>query len=354
VRIGAFNIQNRLFYSFFKNDARMAFSGFEDNIIQAGKGFDGSLFLGPLYRFAALYDRYLLLQIYQVQYARGLPTAAGSEVFLFEDVVDGVIDLLGTVRKPSLLYLHFYPPHEPYCPKRTFWEKYKNDGFEPPRKEQHPLAQEENNYGTMSAYRRFYDEFITSWDDEFGRVYSYLESSGLLENSYVIITSDHGEMFERGESGHITPLIYDPIIHIPLIVSRPGQTQRKDVYMNTSNVDLLPTIAHITGHPVPATVEGELLPGLGGAENPTRGVFAMDAKINSSFSSLQKFSLSLTRERYRLTHYHYDHYDNFEFYDLESDPEEVNNLFSSKPSVAIDMQTELMDRLADANRAYRK
>ena len=139
-----------------------------------------------------------------------------------------------------------------------------------------------------------------------------------------------------------------------MIISKPGQTQRKDVYVNTSNIDLLPTIAHITGNSIPDTVDGEVLPGLGGAENPTRGLFAMDAKTNSSFSSLRKFSISLTRERYRLTHYHYDNYNDFEFYDLENDPEEMNNNFLSRPSVAMDMQTELLDKLADANRAYLK
>jgi arylsulfatase A-like enzyme len=119
-----------------------------------------------------------------------------------------------------LTYLHFFPPHEPYRPTRAFYRHF-NDGWRPPRKPNHPLASEKASYMTTRNGRQFYDEYLASWDAETGRLFDYLRDSGLLERSYVIITSDHGEIFERGEMGHFTPLMYDPVMHSPLIISTP-------------------------------------------------------------------------------------------------------------------------------------
>jgi len=351
VRIGKFHIQNRLFYNYFKKDARMAFAAFENNIFAGFKSYDSSLFLGPLFSFGTMYDEHLLENIYQQQYAGGMPVA--TEIYLFKDVVDGAIGLLENIQSPGLMYLHFYPPHEPYTPKRTFFRKFEKDGLKPTYKKNHKLTVDGYGFDTSVAYRRHYDEYLASWDDEFGRVFEYLEKSGLLENSYVIVTSDHGEMFERGEIGHITPLIYEPLIHIPLVISRPGQSQREDIHTNTSSVDILPTLAHLTGRPIPDQSEGQLLPGFDGTVDPSRSIFAMDAKNNSSFARLDKFSISLTRDRYRLTYYKYPRYKNFEFYDLDSDPDELLDLFPMKPSAANDMRNELEDKIADINRPYK-
>lgn len=350
IRIGAFNIQNRFFYNYFK-DAQTAFVAFENNIVQSTKGPDSSLFLAPLFRLGTLYDKYLLEQSYQEQYPRELPSA--PETFLLSDIVDSTIDVLDDISSPSLLYLHFYPPHAPYSPKREFSQKFKNDNWKPIKKPDHILS-EHYDYETLAAYRNHYDEYLASWDDELGRLFDYFEKSGLLESSYVIITSDHGELFERGDKEHGTPLIYEPLINIPLIISRPGQMQREDVYINTNSVDVLPTLSQILGQPIPAWSEGQLLPGFGGSENPSRSIFVLEAKTNSTFSRLDKFSMSLTRDRHRLTYYQYPKYTNFEFYNLDDDPEEMKDLFASKPSIAADMQTEILDKIADVNRPYSK
>ena len=64
----------------------------------------------------------------------------------------------------------------------------------------------------------------------------------MLDDTYVIVTSDHGEMFERGIRGHVTPTLYEPVIRVPLLIAKPGQREREDVYAPTSCVDLLPTL----------------------------------------------------------------------------------------------------------------
>jgi len=127
---------------------------------------------------------------------------------------------------------------------------------------------------------------------------------------------------------------------------------RVDVHANTSCVDILPTLAHLTGHPIPDWGEGELLPGLGGTDNINRSVFVVDAKENSAFAPLKQFSVSLTKDRYRLTHYNYPSYQGFEFYDLEADPGELHDLYPSQPGIALEMQGEMLDKINDVNRPF--
>jgi arylsulfatase A-like enzyme len=230
------------------------------------------------------------------------------------------------------------------------------DGWNPPDKPIHKLSDEKNDNEKLHLNRRYYDEFIASWDFETARLYQYLKESGLMDNSYIIITADHGELFERGRIGHGPRLIYDPVIHVPLIISRPGQTAREDVHTITSSVDLLPTIAHLTGNPIPEWTEGKLLPNLGGDADEGRSVFSVDARTSSSFGPLENFSVSITRDQHRLVFYRYPEtgYQEFEFYDLESDPHELNDLYPSSPAFAFEMKDELLQKIDEFNRPYRR
>jgi arylsulfatase A-like enzyme len=349
-----FNVQNANLYAspIFQNDIRMAYAGFDDNIVQEGEGFDASLFFAPLYRLPALRERKRIDDQYEAEYPRGLPHSPG--LFLLDDVVDGAIGLLKTLQQPTVAYFHFLPPHDPYCPTKEFFETFK-DGWNPHEKPVHELSEKKINLEKLRLNQRLYDEFIASWDHETERLYQYLQDSGLMENSYIIITADHGELFERGELGHVTKVLYDPIFHVPLIISRPGQTAREDVHTLTSSVDLLPTIAHLTGNSIPDWTEGRILPNLGGESDEGRSIFSMDAKFNSSFGPLVNYSMSLTRDQYRLMYYCYpkDNYQKYEFYDLATDPQEIKDLYPSGPVLSVEMKDELLQKVADVNATFR-
>ena len=349
-----FNTQSTNFYGapFLKRDPRITFASIEDNIIQKGKGFDSSLFFGPLSRLYIRYARMEREKQYGMDYPRGLPDT--SELYLLPDVVDGAIGLLKEIRQPTLAYLHFYPPHDPYRPTAEFFNRFA-DGWNAPDKPIHDLSDMQYQADELHMEHQHYDEFIASWDHETSRLYEFLQNSGLTENSYIFITADHGDLFERGELGHWTKTIYDPVIHVPLIVLQPGQTLRKDVHTMTSSVDLLPTIAHLTGNPIPEWSEGRLLPELGGTSDEKRSHFSMDAKYGSSFGPLVNYSMSLTRDGHRLVYYCYpkDEHKKFEFYDIQADVEEMNDLYLSKPSLAVQMQDELLQKVEDVNKPFR-
>lgn len=349
----SFNIDSSLWSSlpFFNRDRRIAYASFDDNIFQTGDDPDASLFLGPVDRLLVLDRKFSETSRFGGNYPTGLPEST-TGLFRLEDLVDGGIRILSDLPEPAFVYLHFYPPHGLYHPTAQFANAF-NDGWSPVGKPVHPIAYEKNSNDFLSDARRLYDQYMASWDAQVSRLFDFLSSSGLLDRSYVVLTSDHGELFERGDVGHWTRMIFDPLMHIPLIIKSPGQTERKDIFAPTSSVDILPTLAVMSGNPIPDWAEGQRLPGFGGAAYPERSIFTVDAKNNPSWAALTRTSISLTKNNQRLTYYDYpDEWQGFELYDLNEDPEELNNLYGLNPSTARAMHDEMMDRLSQANAPY--
>jgi arylsulfatase A-like enzyme len=349
-----FNLEHRRVssLSIFKNDARIAFASFENNIIRNFRGRSGSLYLGMIQRLNGLSNYATARKAHIGRYPAGMPAAAG-EVFLLENILDGAMGAIHQFESPTLAYFHFFPPHDPYAPKKEFTGLF-DDGWVPPEKPTHPLSLQRRSFDEMRYARLRYDQYQATWDAEFARFLDYLETSGLLEKSIVIFTSDHGELFERGEIGHNTFLLSNPVVHVPLLISLPGQSIRKDIFTATSSVDLLPTIAHLISGEHPAWTEESLLPGLGGEDDPNRAIYSFEAKTNSSFLPFDQFSISILKQNHRLIYYHYPYYSDFEFYNLGEDIEETNNLFSSSPKLALLMKDELLQKIEEFNYSYQK
>jgi len=133
-------------------------------------------------------------------------------------------------------------------------DQFKSDGFNPPTKPKHRLG-DQLPAKTLQAQRKLYDAYVANVDEEFGQFFDSLSGAGLLDNAYFVLTSDHGEMFERGVMGHTTPLMYDPGLHIPLLISAPGQKIRNDVSTQTNSVDVLPTLLQVAGRTLPSWAE---------------------------------------------------------------------------------------------------
>ena len=314
----------------------------------------GSLFGAlPLDIFRQIKKR-RIQQRWEEEYPDGLPFLDFARAhFTLPQVIEGAQGLLAGLPSPGFSYLHFMPPHAPYRPSIRYRGVFA-DGWEPKKKKTHPLS-EKKPQARLNELRREYDEFIAEVDAEFGRLLDWLSASGRLENSYVVFTSDHGDLFERGETGHVTPLLYEELTHIPLLIHAPGQTTRQDIHAVTSNVDLFPTLAELAHAPVPATVEGEALPGLGLASvNQERPVWCLEAKRNSSHAPLTRASLGLIRWPYKLIGYWgYGGDEIYEFYNLEDDPEELDNLADSH-ALAREYRAEMDEKRKEIDTLYLK
>ncbi|HLO18435.1 MAG TPA: sulfatase-like hydrolase/transferase, partial [Anaerolineales bacterium] len=214
-------IQSRPQPSDIAGDRGMAYYVFQDFLdlrLDDPHSFPGSLLLASTDLSRALLLERQNISLYD--YPRGLPT---NYDFFYQNasVLEGVNRLIQSTLSrvsPYLAYFHFWSPHGPYNARKDFVGIFQND-LKLQGKPRHPLSG--NNYSEqrLREYRREYDEYIADVDAEFGRVLSDLEKSGVLQNSYAIVTSDHGELFERGELGHASALMYAPITHIPLLIS---------------------------------------------------------------------------------------------------------------------------------------
>jgi arylsulfatase A-like enzyme len=169
----------------------------------------------------------------------------------------------------------------------------------------------------------------------------------------VIFTSDHGELFERGMLGHSTRMVFEPILRVPLFISVPGQRTHHDIYTPTNTVDLLPTLLQIAGLSAPEWCAGAVLPGIGETTSPNRPTYTVEAKSNSTFEPLEKASIALVQDRYKLIRYlgYSGAPGGYEFYDLHNDPEEMENIYTSHPA-AKELQLTLDRKIKQVNQHY--
>jgi arylsulfatase A-like enzyme len=345
---------NKLVSDKLGNDRYLASVAFEEFLFTLNTDIMGSSLLGYLYKSIALDT--ILKTRNNTSYPRGTPEVEGFTTYTNEEIFAGILREtreLDARNEPYFSYFHLFSPHFPYKPGRRYWKLFEEDGFRPVSKPVHPLGFGLDDDELLSK-RTVYDQQIAHVDGEFGHLIDILEQEGILENSYLVVTSDHGEIFERGFYGHGEVFMYEPAIKIPLLISAPGQNTAQDIYVPTSNIDLLPTLLSIAGKDIPAVLEGQVLPGFGGDENSDRPIFSMYAAENSVFMPLMKATISMRKGPHKLiAYYGYPGYDNvYEFYDLENDPEELRDLAQEDRLTYSRLKEELLDTLAEVNRPY--
>jgi arylsulfatase A-like enzyme len=340
-------------HTLFGNDDDIASVSWTRDVNVKGEGYGYSLFLSHLYQ--ALQDRRdpALKRLFP----RGIPSTGDvSSQFLLETAVDWIGERVSRVPRPFVGYFHLLPPHGPYNTSLEFYNRFRADGL-PLLHKPDDVFSEGASFETLLKRRTDYDEFILYVDREFGRFYDALDASGLLENTWVILTSDHGEMFERGISAHSTDALYEPVVRIPLLIFEPGRQSGMDIRTPTSAVDVLPTLAHVTGHEIPDWTEGLILPpyAAGGAD-ANRNVYVVRAAKNEPAAPLTRASTMLVQGRYKLLYlfgYHEHGIDELaRLYDIEADPEELVDLALSQRDIASSMIAQLKSKLAQVNQPY--
>lgn len=117
------------------------------------------------------------------------------------------------------------------------------------------------------------------------------------------MTTDRGEIFGRGIVGHLTQVLHQPVIHVPLLIFPPGQRERVDVYQLTSAIDLLPTLLHVTDQESATWAEGEVIPPFSN-QKPTsqREVFALHGDTDKNGEIIRGTAM-LRKDDYKLTRY---------------------------------------------------
>ena len=337
--------------SLFKFDADAASVGW-NRILKQQDGYSYSLFLSQLYRFIKNLRAQTRKELAK-DFPLGLPNNDEIIFFTLEQGIDWLLKQTAAAPQPFAGYVHFFPPHDPYCPRVDVCDRFFKDGY---RAEPKPLSlfKEDRTQDTLDYERRIYDEYILYVDAEFARLYQALAEQGILENTWLVLTSDHGELFERGILRHTTPVLYQPVTHIPLLIFPPGQTSRVDVHDKTSVIDLLPTLMHVTGQEIPDWTEGVVLPpfATASAQNE-RDIFAFHGDVNGA-GKFNRATSMLVRGSHKLVYYFgYNELGQngpmIELFNLAEDPEELNNLYPAQKSLAEEMLATVKEKLAQAN-----
>ncbi len=235
--------------------------------------------------------------------------------------------------QPWLLYLHYMDPHEPYHARDPWYDHERAT----------PEPSVENDFLA-------YDSEIAYLDAHLRELFERID---LRQEAIVVFTSDHGEEFgEHGGTGHANKL-YNELVSIPLFIRMPGAPQPARVSGAVSHVDLLPTLAELTGARPLALSDGVSLASHldDQAQNvPARPLYISrsgmvdlvpvdrSAVVQGSFKGILSRTGILTRPNELRS--------DFRLYDLGTDPNEEQDAAASRPRVAGTLRDLLIEYLA--------
>lgn len=342
----------------FKNDFNIAFIAALNAIEDYRTVIKSSIYASEANDYFLRPQQEKAAEPYKPLFPRGLPNVR-DKYFILEDGIDWLINNNLELPEPYMGYFHFLPPHEPYNTRKDFINRYLGDGYEPLQKPEHQLSAG-RSYERLVRDLRMYDEFINYVDFEFNRLMENLQNSGALDNTWVILTSDHGEMFERGILGHDTVTMFQPLVRVPLIIFPPGQQERIDIHVPTSAVDLVPTLLHAANKDIPEWLEGTVLPPFSGQQPETladRSIYAFYGHNSNQANPIHSYSGMLLKQDMKLVEYRgygklEDQGQSLELYDVNFDPEEMNNLAQTEQSTTEHLLAELTDTFNRAEAPY--
>lgn len=256
------------------------------------------------------------------------------------------LERFGRDEHPFLLIASFLKPHTPFHPPHPWADSYPANQMTLP-----PVGNAgsyprwiQNRIGHFQSlgperlreHRAGYLGNLAYVDTCVGEVYQALERLGLVNNTIVIYTSDHGEM--DGEHGLYQKFsLFDPSIKVPLIVSQPGRLpEGKTSDALVEYLGIWPTLSELTGASMPENIDAHSFAKF--VRNPSmRGPEAIFAEYNLRSRS---DCYMVRTQRYK---YNYNYGDIGELYDLEADPGETANQINN-PSLTR-VRSQLHDRL---------
>ncbi len=273
-----------------------------------------------------------------------------------EEMVEPAERLTGLARawierepgKKFFLFLHCYDVHRPYTPPAPYDTLFDPGyGGDVDGTNETLAAIQSGARATTPEDERhleaLYDGEVRRADEILGEFFAWLEASGLLAKTILVITADHGEMLaERPEPGlrytH-DPSLYDPVMQIPLIVRAPGKVASgARVAEQVRQIDVMPSLLALLGVEPPAGVQGESFFARDGAlAVTTRPAYA---DVYPEPQRPERYVRALRVPGRKVIHRIYE--GAWEEYDLTTDPDEKQNVWTTGPP----------DSLADALLAH--
>lgn len=210
---------------------------------------------------------------------------------------------------------------------------------------------------TKWKYQRYVKDYlrcVKSVDDGIGEVLDYLDEAGLSKNTVVIYSSDQG--WYLGEHGWFDKRwMYEESLKTPLLVRWPGETMPGSINNDiVTNLDFAETFLDIAGVEVPPDMQGQsLVPILQGkTPNDWRQTFYYHYYENPGSHNVARH-YGVTNGKHKLIHLYALEgklIDDWELFDLEKDPNELNSVYGDKKYAQV--QSELATELKRLRRHY--
>jgi arylsulfatase A-like enzyme len=269
--------------------------------------------------------------------------------------------------KPFCLFLWFYAPHAPFfrpldmvddfngvpVPKPKSFDEYRSGYAGKPR----GVAEALNKIGAQFLYRdapRSLEELVKdhyagvqSNDRNIGRVLAQLDAAGVTDDTAILWSSDHG--FFLGEHRFYDKrLMYEPSIRVPLMLRYPRRIPAgAHAGAMALNLDIAPTLLDLAGAKAPKDFQGSsLVPLAQGKHVAWRKDWLYEYYEFPGYEEVRPCR-GVRTERYKYIHY-FTEPQEFELYDLQSDPDEMHNLRGDPAFAALEKQ--LAARLEELRR----
>lgn len=213
------------------------------------------------------------------------------------------------------------------------------------------MSYEEGRKWRYQTYIKDYLRCVKSVDDNIGRVLNYLDKNGLTENTIVVLTSDQG--FYLGDHGFFDKrFIYEESIKMPFIMRFPKKIKAGVVNNDViTNIDFAPTFLDFAGIQTTEKLQGRSFKKI--CETNT----APKKWRQSVYYHYYEFPYwhhvqphyGIRTQKYTLAHFYYN-IDKWELYDLETDPNQLNNVINdpSYVSVISDLKIQLKELMKES------
>lgn len=243
---------------------------------------------------------------------------------------------------PWHLFVSFVGPHDPWDPPTTYADRYRNAPMpaavgdpltdKPVWQRQKAAKQAGATHGEVAVLRRQYAAMIELIDEQVGQILAAVERRGWTDTTYVVYTSDHGEML--GDHGlYQKSTFYEAALRVPLLVAGPGVAPGAHSPALIELSDLHPTLLDLAGcTPRPGLDARSIAPLIRGPGTCHR---------ESAVSQLRNGRCVRT-ERYKLVE---NYNDRSELYDLAEDPDELTNRAEDHPELVAELHRTLVHRL---------
>ncbi|CAH1221452.1 Multifunctional alkaline phosphatase superfamily protein PehA [Paenibacillus allorhizoplanae] len=271
------------------------------------------------------------------------PIETTVEYYLTERAIH-YIDRFRRRRRPFFFALNFWGPHEPYMAPTKHLELYRNQHLEPwpnfyDNNENKPSIHKarmanSKEWSAFEPYVKHYFGFMSSIDEQIGRLLDYLKQNDLYDNTTIIFSADHGESL--GIHGGLSDkafFMYEETCRIPLVVKQAGPKQEKRRENRfIGSCDLYATILELSGVPCETanSRDGRSFVPLMDGETVTDWPDC----VVTECSGLENVLFTQRMIRHSNLKYVFNCGDLDELYDLNLDPHEMSNLVANPTYVS--------------------